>query len=95
MKANWCYFCNVVLFSYDTLMMSCWRADPKERPSFSDLVHTIEFILTKVADYLDINEFPLILDHDKVPLILDHDNEDNTDSTEQNNSMVDVMETPL
>ena len=67
-------------------MLSCWRADPKERPPFSDLVNTIEFILTKMADYLDIREFPLILDDDS---------EENIDSTEKNNSMVDVMETPL
>ena len=65
-------------------MLSCWSADPKERSPFSDLVNTIEFILTTVADYLVINESPLILNHDS---------EGNTDNMEEN-VMVDVLETP-
>ena len=44
-------------------MLSCWKADSKERLSFADLVNAIELMLTKVADYLDINEFTLALDH--------------------------------
>ena len=65
-------------------MLSCWSADPKERSPFSDLVNTIEFILTTVADYLDINEFPLILKHDS---------EGSIDNMEKN-VMVDILETP-
>ena len=44
------------------LMLQCWRADPKERPSFSDLVITIESILTTMSDYLDITNFVLVAD---------------------------------
>ena len=34
-----------------------------ERLQFSDLVDAIETTLTKVADYLDINEFTLSVDY--------------------------------
>ena len=82
-----CHFHNGVFFSYDTLMLSCWRADPKERPPFSDLVNNIESILTKVAQYLDINEYTLMLDHSS---------EDKSDNQEnENNSMVDLTESSL
>ena len=40
-------------------MLLCWRENPKERLAFADLVITIESILTKVAHYLDFNEFVL------------------------------------
>ena len=48
--------------SYNSLMLSCWKADPKERMTFADLVTTIESILTKVAQYLDLNDFVLTID---------------------------------
>ena len=43
-------------------MLSCWKADPKERMMFADMVNTIESILTKVAQYLDFNDFVLTID---------------------------------
>ena len=43
-------------------MLSCWRADPKERITFADLVNTIESILTKVAKYFNFNDFVLTID---------------------------------
>ena len=52
-----------VFFSYDVLMLSCWKADSEQRLPFPDLVNAIELMLTKVADYLDINEFTLVLNH--------------------------------
>ena len=36
-----------------TLMKSCWKYNPKERPAFSDLVQSIEDIMAPLADYLD------------------------------------------
>ena len=54
---------SLLLFSYDVLMLSSWNADSQERLPFSDLVNAIELMLTKVADYLEINEFTLALDH--------------------------------
>ena len=47
------------LCSYDMLMLSCWKKNPEERLTFADLVITIEAILTKVARYLDFNDFVL------------------------------------
>ena len=43
-------------------MLSCWKADPKERMTFAELVTTIESILTEVAQYLDLNDFFLTVD---------------------------------
>ena len=43
-------------------MLLCWKADPKERMTFAELVTTIESILTKVAQYLDFNDFFLTVD---------------------------------
>ena len=53
------WFLMLCLCSYDKLMLLCWRGNPEERPPFADLVITIESILTKVADYLDFNDFVL------------------------------------
>ena len=64
-------------------MVSCWKADSQERLSFFDLENAIERVLTNVADYLDINEFTLALDHST---------ENKSDNTEKNNSTVDIME---
>ena len=55
--------CFLVVYNYELLMMlSCWRADLKERMMFADMVNTIESILTKVAQYLDFNNFVLTVD---------------------------------
>ena len=56
--------CNLAVFvlflcSYDMLMFSCWKTNPKERLTFAELVITIESILSKVAQYLDFYAFAL------------------------------------
>ena len=51
--------CLMCLCSYNKLMLLCWRANPKERLLFADLVITIDSILMEVADYLDLNDFVL------------------------------------
>ena len=36
------------IFSYD-IMLTCWKANPKERPSFEELVHLTESLLSAEA----------------------------------------------
>ena len=67
-------------------MLSCWKADPIERLPFSDLVDAIETMLTKVADYLDINEFTLSVDHSS---------DDKCDKAVKRNSAAQSMESSL
>jgi len=40
------------------IMVKCWEKEPKERPSFSDLVRDFEALLVKEMDYIDLNLFP-------------------------------------
>lgn len=40
-------------------MLSCWNANPKERPPFSELVTKISGILEPLADYMDFSSFAL------------------------------------
>ena len=35
-------------------MLSCWDADPEQRPTFAQLVTTITSVLDPLADYLDV-----------------------------------------
>ena len=39
------------------VMRSCWDADPKQRPTFSQLVTTITSVLNSLADYLEVTTF--------------------------------------
>ena len=38
-------------------MLSCWDADPEQRPTFAQLVTTITSVLEPLADYLDVTTF--------------------------------------
>jgi len=39
-------------------MYYCWDSDPKERPSFTQLVKEFESLLMHGTDYIDLNQFP-------------------------------------
>ena len=38
-------------------MLSCWDANPEQRPTFAQLVTTITSVLDPLADYLDVTTF--------------------------------------
>ena len=39
------------------VLLSCWDADPEQRPTFTQLVTTITSVLDPLADYLDVTTF--------------------------------------
>ena len=38
-------------------MLKCWHGDPKERPTFSELVSLISQTLESLAGYMDVSTF--------------------------------------
>ena len=46
-------------------MLQCWNSSPDERPTFSNLVATIENLLTSMANYIDFNQFTLEIEEQK------------------------------
>ena len=38
-------------------MSKCWPADPKDRPTFSELVSSMSQTLASLADYMDVFTF--------------------------------------
>ena len=38
-------------------MSKCWPADPKDRPTFSELVSSMSQTLASLADYMDVLTF--------------------------------------
>merc|ERR1739842_220470 len=40
------------------IMYYCWNKDPVERPSFSDLVETLEGLLLSQVEYIQLDKFP-------------------------------------
>ena len=36
------------------LMNKCWKLDPKQRPTFSELLASLDKTLTAVADYMEL-----------------------------------------
>ena len=39
-------------------MYYCWYEDPKDRPTFKDLIHSLEGLITSEVDYIEVNKFP-------------------------------------
>ncbi|XP_066961892.1 tyrosine kinase receptor Cad96Ca-like isoform X1 [Macrobrachium rosenbergii] len=40
------------------IMYYCWDKDPKERPCFTELVHTLEGLLLSEVEYIELDRFP-------------------------------------
>ena len=45
---------NAIPHRYDS-MLACWKMDPTERPTFSQLVVSLSGILDQLAEYFDLN----------------------------------------
>ena len=48
---------NTVLYNIHcsyTVMQSCWKSEPEDRPQFSELVSTISDILESTAGYIEL-----------------------------------------
>ena len=48
-------------------MYKCWHADPKERPTFSELVSSMSQTLANLADYMEVLTFGPIEAHHEDP----------------------------
>lgn len=40
------------------IMYYCWDQDPKDRPTFHELSHTLEKLLLENIDYIELDNFP-------------------------------------
>ena len=38
-------------------MLSCWEQDPHQRPTFSNVVVSVEKMMAPLADYMDFTEY--------------------------------------
>ena len=38
------------------MMSDCWKEDPDERPTFEQLIETLEQLMTKDTPYVDFNK---------------------------------------
>ena len=41
-------------YRYQKIMLMCWERDPKDRPTFAQVVIEIEILLSNSVGYLDI-----------------------------------------
>ena len=59
------WFYILSLHRYESVMLQCWDSSPDQRPTFSNLVPTIENVLTSMANYIDFNQFTLEIEEQK------------------------------
>ena len=59
------WFDSPSIYRYELVILQCWSSSPDERPSFSELVITIENMLTSMANYIDFNQFTLAVEEQK------------------------------
>ena len=52
-------------YRYESVILLCWNSSPEERPTFSELVVIIENMLTSMANYIDFNQFMLVVEEQK------------------------------
>ena len=48
-------------------MLKCWHGDPKERPTFSELVSLMSTTLESLAGYMDVSTFGKLEVHGEDP----------------------------
>ena len=51
---------------YRAVMQQCWEGDPDRRPTFSQLVTTIDTIVTPMAGYMELSVFSKYFENEKI-----------------------------
>ena len=73
-----CNFIDSFIYSY-TIMLKCWQGDPKERPTFSELVSLMSQTLESLAGYMDVSAFGKLEVHGEDP----HDEDTRDEGTNE------------
>ena len=53
------------IYRYESVMLQCWDSLSDERPTFSEMVVTLDNMLTSMASYIDFNQFTLKVEEQK------------------------------
>ena len=46
------------VFQLYNIMYYCWSKDPKDRPSYRELIDSLESLLLSEVDYIQLDRFP-------------------------------------
>ena len=72
-------------------MLSCWDADPEQRPTFALLVTTITSVLDLLADYLDVTTFVTGEEQEAETTIMESQLVENKEETSQEETNADLQ----
>ena len=72
-------------------MLSCWDADPEQRPTFAQLVTTITSVLDPLADYLDVTTFVTGEEQEAETTIMGSQLVENKEETSQEGTNADLQ----